>query len=95
MPLERNFQRSALTAIRDCGFYAIKLHGTAFSRAGLPDVLALKNGRVVCFELKQPGEEPTPIQRIIRRRLARYGVPVHVASSVADVRRHLEAFDAH
>ena len=33
-----------------------------FATAGDPDLFACVNGRLVCIELKRPGEHPTPVQ---------------------------------
>ena len=56
-----------------------------FATAGDPDLFACVNGRLVCIELKRPGEHPTPVQV---RRLATWaaaGAVVVVAYGRADV----------
>lgn len=44
------------------GVFAWKTHGSAFARAGLPDVFVLYRGRLVAVEIKVGDNEPSPIQ---------------------------------
>jgi Holliday junction resolvase len=59
---------SALTAriLRDLksrGAWALKVHGSAWQRAGIPDILACVGGRFFAIEVKSPGKHPTPLQK--------------------------------
>jgi Holliday junction resolvase len=60
------------------GFWTLKFHGSPFSMAGIPDLLAIRNGRAWWLEAKVPGKEPTKIQHYMLRTLARFGCDVSV-----------------
>ena len=69
------------------GVYAIKLHGSAYGKAGTPDVLCVVNGQAYLFEVKQPGEAPTAIQAVEMARWTAAGAVVSVIYSADDVLR--------
>lgn len=66
------------------GWYAIKIHGSAYQLSGLPDVLTLKAGRAVWIEVKRPGESPTRIQEHRMRELEEAGCIAAVVHSPAE-----------
>jgi len=72
------------------GWLAIKQHGSAFSLAGLPDVLAIKAGRAAWLEVKRPGQSPTPIQLLRHGQLRDFGCPVATVRSAAEAKQFLE-----
>lgn len=49
--------------------WAVKVHGSQFTRAGTPDVLLCNAGRFVALEFKRPGEMPTAIQTHVGRQI--------------------------
>lgn len=61
-----------------------KAHGllcykfTAPSTAGVPDRIAIGNGRTVFVELKAPGEKPRALQRAIHRQIQAHGGTIFV-----------------
>lgn len=55
--------------------------------AGTPDLLALKNGRVVWIEVKKPGEKPSNIQLEVHDLLIENRFEVIIATSIDDVER--------
>ena len=63
MPREREIQRAVITLLRERGAYVVNIHGSAFTTAGTPDLLASYRGRFLGIECKQPGKSPTEIQR--------------------------------
>lgn len=75
------------------GFRVIKLHGNRFQEAGLPDLLAIKNGRLLAIEVKRVGEAATTLQRRKLDELARFGVVCGTASSVEEAEELVELFD--
>lgn len=89
-PLERVIVAKVMATARSLGWWACKMHGSAFSVAGLPDVLCIKDGRAVWMEAKRPGEEPTKIQSHRMRELASFGCPSAVVTSAAEARHFLE-----
>lgn len=90
-PLERVIVAKVLATARSLGWWATKLHGSAYSMAGLPDVLCIKAGRAVWLEAKRPGEEPTKIQEHRMRELSAAGCPTAVVRSAQEARVFLES----
>lgn len=90
-PLERTIVAKVMATAKALGWWAMKTHGSAYSVAGLPDVMCIKDGRVAWMEVKRPGEEPTKIQSHRHRELAGHGCPVTVVFSAGDAKEFLEA----
>lgn len=85
MPKEKNIVAAILRALRERGYWAVKLHGGPYQVAGLPDVLAIKDGRAAWVEVKQPGERATPIQEATIEKLRQAGCLAFVATSANEV----------
>ena len=90
-PSERSIVAKGMAVAKSLGFYAVKLHGSAYSLVGIPDVLCLKDGKAYFIEFKRPGEEPTKIQQHRIRELIAHGCPSTVCRSAGDVKEFLEA----
>lgn len=90
-PLERVIVAKVMATARSLGWWACKMHGSAYSMAGLPDVLCIKGGRAVWLEAKRPGEEPTKVQLHRIRELAAAGCSCAVVRSAQEARVFLEA----
>jgi Holliday junction resolvase len=90
-PLEKVIVAKGMAVAKSLGFMAIKMHGSQYSLAGLPDVLCLKDGKAYWIEFKRPGEDPTRIQQHRIRELIEHGCPATVCRSAGDVREFLEA----
>lgn len=74
--------------VEAAGGFCLKYPGNLF--AGFPDrILLLPGGRIVLVELKAPGRKPSPIQRLVHRKLAAIGFPVLVIDTLEKV----EAFE--
>jgi hypothetical protein len=58
--------------------------------SGVPDVLAIKDGRACWLECKRPGEHPTKIQELRMKELREAGCPVAVVTSADEARTFLE-----
>lgn len=71
-------------AIRERGHYAVKLGGGPYQTPGLPDVLAVVNGRAVMVELKVGSNKPTPLQALTLERLKAAGAVAGVAYTLAE-----------
>jgi hypothetical protein len=67
-----------------------KRHGSVYSVAGDPDVYFLLAGIHVECELKQVGEEPTPLQRSRLQAWALAGAQTVVIHTVAEMRVWME-----
>lgn len=65
------------------GWLVIKLIQTTMN--GIPDLMALKNGRTVFIEVKQPGKKPTELQQYRIEKLQGAGFEAFCATSLQDV----------
>lgn len=90
MPLEKTIVAKVMAEAKRLGYWVMKNHGSAYSVKGLPDVLAIRDGRAVWMEVKRPGEEPTRIQEHRMRELRAAGCPVAVVHSAGEARGVLE-----
>ena len=70
--LERNLNKE----VKALGCLSIKLLSNIIT--GLPDRLVLLNGRAYFVEVKSQGKKPSPIQRVIHKKLESLGFPVSV-----------------
>lgn len=79
---ESNIQTSIKNQLTKHGWYVIKLIQTSIN--GIPDLLALRNSQSVFIEVKQPGNNPTPLQAIRHKQLREQGFEVVIANSIKD-----------
>ena len=49
-----------------------------YQQDGIPDILAIKNGKTVFIEVKRPGEVARPLQLARHRELRSKGIDVYV-----------------
>jgi Holliday junction resolvase len=91
-PLERTIVAKVMAQARSLGWWVMKTHGGSYGTVvGLPDVLAIKDGRAAWMEVKRPGLEPTRVQLHRQRELSSFGCPVATVTSAADARHFLES----
>jgi hypothetical protein len=64
--------------------FTYKTHGGPYQRAGVPDILHWEDGRAYGFEVKRPGESPTPLQAHTLELMQAAGVTVAVVHSVEE-----------
>ena len=98
---ETRLVRKMVEAIREefPDVFVEKIHGGPYQRAGLPDLLVVRDGRVAGLEVKAPApgesderarERVTPIQQACLDEMARAGartaVIVTVEEALAEVR---------
>jgi RecB family endonuclease NucS len=62
----------------------LKYHGGAFTKAGVPDLLGVVEGRFVALEVKRAKGRVSPVQRVVQRRLKRAGAIVAVVRTPAE-----------
>lgn len=74
--LESKRQTKIRKKLIDDGFFVTKLVAT--STPGIPDLLAIKNGKVLFIEVKQPGNKPLPLQEFMHNKLRSFGCEVRV-----------------
>jgi Holliday junction resolvase len=73
--LEQQIQRKKIAELEALGYYVIKLSVT--NKNGIPDLIAIPPGSdVIFFEVKRPGEEPSPLQQYRRSELEKLGIKV-------------------
>ena len=70
--LERNLNKE----VKALGGWSIKILSNFIT--GLPDRLVLINGRAYFVEVKSEGKKPSPIQRVVHKKLEVLGFPVSV-----------------
>lgn len=90
MPLEKTIVANGMAELRRQGWWCMKNHGNEFSVKGLPDVFAIKDGRIIAIEFKQPGKTPTRLQEHTMRTLESFGCRCCVCTSVGEVKAFLE-----
>ncbi len=66
-----------------------KNHGNQYSVIGLPDIMCVYKGKLVCIEVKIPGNKPTKLQEITLKKLSEAGAITGVAYSIDDVEKLL------
>jgi hypothetical protein len=75
--LERDVERNFMRWCNARGLLAVKLG--VLKRAGFPDrMVLLPGGRAIFVELKRPGEDASPLQKSVHRRLRDLGFDVFV-----------------
>jgi hypothetical protein len=93
-PESRRQRRIRAALLREVGGYWRKIHVSDFMGAGFPDLLGFVRGYAFAFEVKEPGEEPSAIQRLTIKEMRRKGgacaaVVVEPEEAVALVRARL------
>lgn len=83
MVTEASIQSSIKRTLEIYGWLVTKLIQTTTN--GIPDLMALKNGKTVFIEVKRPGNKPTPLQLFRHDQLRRKGFEVIVATKISDI----------
>jgi hypothetical protein len=67
--------------------WCVKIHGgdNPFQQVGIPDLLCCVRGQFVGLEVKQPGEEASPMQKKVLREIEAAGGIAAVVSTVGEV----------
>lgn len=68
----------------------VKLHGGPMQKAGVPDLLVIKDGKHFLLEIKKPGGEATQLQQIQIDKINDAGGFAIVVHSVDDVKITIE-----
>ncbi len=93
MPKEAAIVEKILKLLRERGAYAVKYHGSIYSTAGVPDVLACYQGFFLGIEVKKPGEKPSELQIKHQRMIAQARGFACVVDNPVTVRCILDALD--
>lgn len=90
MPRESSIVAAIVRVAKDAGWWVMKIHGGPYQLSGVPDLLCIKDGRAMFFEVKQPGNTPTLIQK---RRMNEIecvgGAACHVVTSREQATKYL------
>ena len=62
MASEKNFENRIKKFLKDNGWWHVKFFANAFTKSGIPDILACVNGRFVAIEVKAEDGRPSPLQ---------------------------------
>lgn len=69
--------------------FAWKTHGGMYGTAGIPDIIACVDGRFCAFEVKQPGNNLTPLQAATLQKIEDAGGLARMVTSVDEVKTAL------
>jgi Holliday junction resolvase len=81
--MESKIQASIKARFERGGWMVVKLIQTNCN--GIPDLMCLKNGKTIFIEVKQPGREPTELQKYRHAELIKQGFQVYVLTSEKDI----------
>ncbi len=75
------------------GGFWIKIHGSVFQMAGIPDLIGCYRGRFIGFEVKRPGLGATLIQQYVMGRITAAGGVTAVIHSIEEAVPYLDRID--
>ena len=81
--MESKIQSNIKARFERAGWMVVKLIQTNCN--GIPDLMCLKNGKTIFIEVKQPGREPTELQKYRHAELTSQGFTVHVLTTDKDL----------
>jgi len=81
--MESKIQANIKARFERAGWMVVKLIQTNCN--GIPDLMCLKNGQTVFVEVKQPGRQPTDLQRFRHTQLIQSGFQVFTLTSEKDL----------
>lgn len=88
---ESNLQRKIQKYLKEIlpGSVVWKNHGNQYSVKGLPDIMCVANGKMICIEVKIEGNKVTKLQEITLQKLQDAGAITCIAYSTQDVQNML------
>ena len=89
---ESSVQTSIIKYLKSEGWFVTKLVST--STSGIPDLLAIRNGRTIFIEVKRIGGKTSSIQDYRIKELKSYGVEVFIFDNLQDAKRTLNYQDS-
>lgn len=91
MSAEKKVENQIKKYLDSIGAFHVKIHGSAFMPAGLPDILASVNGRFVAIEVKKPkGGIVSELQKFKIREIQDSGGIAFVANGLDVVKREFK-----
>lgn len=89
---EKTIEKILNLSVKKLGGWSIKL--LPFNIAGLPDRICLfPRGRLFFAEIKTTKKEPTPIQKIIHKKLRSLGFEVHIIDKSEQIKEILSNYE--
>jgi hypothetical protein len=89
---EKSLDKRLRDRTKKSGGWAIKLQFTFIK--GMPDRLLLFPGGRICFaEIKTPGEKPSPMQRVVIKKLKKLGFDAYVVDSLEVINQIFRKYD--
>lgn len=83
---EKTLEKNLRKALKRVGGMSLKI--PAIHHAGIPDRLCLfPIGKAVFVEVKTTKKKPTPIQRLVHRKLAKIGFPVTIIDTSEGIKK--------
>ena len=86
--LEKNIEKIFKNEVEKIGGKAFKFSSPGNN--GVPDRIVLYGGKCYFVELKRPGEDLRPLQKVIRKRFKKLGFKVYVVDSIEKVAMFVE-----
>lgn len=90
---EKNIEKSIKRYLDSIGAWHIKTHGSIFSRAGTPDIIACLNGKFIAIEVKRPGGVVSALQEANIKLIEQAGGVALIVYSLEETKQHLEKLD--
>ena len=81
--MESKIQANIKAKFEKAGWIVVKLIQTNYN--GIPDLMCLKGGKTVFVEVKQPGREPSELQKFRHSELTKQGFQVFTLTSEKDI----------
>lgn len=78
--LERDIQRKLIIKAEKEGWYVVKI--IQCNRPGFPDLMLLRDGKIIFIEVKRPGAKPRPLQLYRHNELSEKGMIVYVIDDI-------------
>ena len=89
MGAEKTIERNIRGNLEGLGFLTYKIHVGRYGPRGFPDLIVIKNNITSYFEVKIPGEVPTPIQIVRLTELRGAGCIAEAVCGYNDVQQIL------
>lgn len=96
MKPETRLTNKIMAELRKHGGWWMKVHGSAFQKAGVPDIIGCYRGRFVALEVKLPSSDSrlSLMQRVTLTKLRQASAASYVVRSTLAASRVLDLIDA-
>lgn len=90
MTTEKTIENQIKRYLDSIDAWYLKVHGSAYQRSGVPDIIACINGRFVAIEVKKTGGVVSALQEANIRLIEQSGGVAFVAYSLEETKQHLK-----